>query len=202
MMLEDDRAPLPERGDTPAPGHACQVFRAQDVVVRSGVNRGDPLGGPEDLCPGDIYHLAPAASPMRLVIRPGAAGDGQVIAAGSEVGAPGQPVRVTARLTLMTADGDRVELLVLRHDTGDGAVDYALPLSPMAPRGDYELIQVGTEPGEVRLADLVCTSFVRGTTVTLAEGQQVAVEDLRPGDRLLTRDHGGQTLRWIGRAHV
>jgi len=36
--------------------------------------------------------------------------------------------------------------------------------------------------------------------ITLATGAQRAIEDLRPGDRVLTRDHGGQPLRWVGKA--
>ena len=36
--------------------------------------------------------------------------------------------------------------------------------------------------------------------IALADGRQVAIEALRPGDRVLTRDHGGQPLRWIGSA--
>jgi Ca2+-binding RTX toxin-like protein len=40
--------------------------------------------------------------------------------------------------------------------------------------------------------------FTAGTRLATAEGGR-AVEDLRPGMRLRTRDHGLQPLRWIGR---
>jgi len=43
--------------------------------------------------------------------------------------------------------------------------------------------------------------FVAGTRILTVEGQR-AVEQLVPGDRILTRDHGLQTLRWIGCRHV
>jgi hypothetical protein len=36
--------------------------------------------------------------------------------------------------------------------------------------------------------------------ITLATGAQKPIEDLTPGDKVLTRDHGGQPIRWIGRA--
>lgn len=39
--------------------------------------------------------------------------------------------------------------------------------------------------------------FTRGTQIETADGI-VAIEDLRPGDMILTRDHGLQPLRWIG----
>lgn len=43
--------------------------------------------------------------------------------------------------------------------------------------------------------------FVAGTRILTVEGQR-PVEQLVPGDRILTRDHGLQTLRWIGCRHV
>ena len=46
----------------------------------------------------------------------------------------------------------------------------------------------------------MCISFGRGTLITLATGAQEPIENLRPGDKVLTRDHGAQPIRWIGRA--
>lgn len=43
--------------------------------------------------------------------------------------------------------------------------------------------------------------FVAGTRILTVEGQR-PVEHLVPGDRIMTRDHGLQTLRWIGCRHV
>jgi hypothetical protein len=43
--------------------------------------------------------------------------------------------------------------------------------------------------------------FVAGTKILTVGGQR-PVEQLVPGDRILTRDHGLQTLRWIGCRHV
>jgi hypothetical protein len=60
------------------------------------------------------------------------------------------------------------------------------------------LLKVDDAPQETGLSDLLCVSFARGTMITLASGQQRAIEDLRAGDRVLTRDHGGQPIRWIG----
>lgn len=39
--------------------------------------------------------------------------------------------------------------------------------------------------------------FVAGTRILTEEGLR-AIEDLRPGDRIVTRDHGLQILRWVG----
>ncbi|WP_323038290.1 Hint domain-containing protein [Gemmobacter sp.] len=43
--------------------------------------------------------------------------------------------------------------------------------------------------------DIIC--FCRGTRIATATGDR-PVEDLRPGDLVLTRDHGLQPLRWAG----
>lgn len=45
----------------------------------------------------------------------------------------------------------------------------------------------------------ICAAFARGTLIATAEGP-VAVEDLLPGDAVMTRDEGAQPLRWIGSA--
>jgi len=49
---------------------------------------------------------------------------------------------------------------------------------------------------EVYLED-ICARFARGTLISTAQNK-VAVEDLRPGDKIKTRDNGIRTLRWIG----
>jgi hypothetical protein len=36
--------------------------------------------------------------------------------------------------------------------------------------------------------------------ITLADGRQSPIEALQPGDRVLTRDHGPQPVRWLGTA--
>lgn len=43
----------------------------------------------------------------------------------------------------------------------------------------------------------ICAAYARGTLISTADGP-VAVEDLLPGDGVLTRDDGAQPLRWIG----
>ncbi len=45
------------------------------------------------------------------------------------------------------------------------------------------------------------TCYVSGTLIAAAEGDR-RIEDLAPGDRVLTRDHGLQPVRWIGRSTV
>ncbi|MGB1388470.1 MAG: choice-of-anchor L domain-containing protein [Paracoccaceae bacterium] len=54
-----------------------------------------------------------------------------------------------------------------------------------------------TDVGYIELTTVPC--FTAGTLITTPRGL-IAVEDLRPGDRIMTRDTGMQTLRWIGTA--
>lgn len=178
------------------PGQACQVLAADDIFVSHGVNHGEGLMGPDEVCPGDIYQLDDQRRALRLVVtREG--GQGQRVGPGSAVGREGDAIRLEARYALMGEEGDKVDLLVLCLPDGSR---YALPLSPMATLTDYTLLRVEPAPEETGLSDLLCISFARGTLITLANGAQTPIETLTPGDRILTRDHGGQPVRWIGRA--
>ena len=176
------------------PGHACQVLRADAVYVSQGVNQGDGLGGPDQVYPGDVYALDAAEQPRRLGVTQPQNGR-QHVAFGSQIGTPGDALVIEARYALMTTDGDRVELLLVALPDGSR---YALPLSPMAAGVDYTLLKIEEAPDQLTLSDFLCISFARGTVITLATGQQRAIEDLIPGDKVLTRDHGGQPIRWIG----
>lgn len=190
-----DPAPGVNEPGASGPVQACQVFAAGDFYVTGGANEDDPLDRPERVCTGDTYQLDPDAMPLRLAIRRGP--DGPVVDAGSGIGSPGAPVDLIARYRLMGRKGEGVELLLIAPGPG---LLCALPLSPLAPRTDYTLVAVAPPPAEVALADLLCVSFARGTAITLAGGRQQAIETLAPGDLVLTRDHGKQPVRWVGRA--
>jgi hypothetical protein len=190
------RMTAPASAALPAPGHACQLFAAEDIYVTQGVNLGDGLSLPGEAETGDIYALDPAARPLRLVLSRPEAGAEATVAEGSSLGRPGDAVRMLARHTLMSDGGDKVDLLMLAV----GGQLFALPLSPVSTGAGYTLIASDAAPEEARLADLMSVSFARGTLITLATGRQAAVETLRPGDLILTRDHGAQPLRLLPRA--
>lgn len=196
MALPQD--PISTDGDSPLPLQVCQVFRSDAIYVSTGANFGDGMAGPDDVCLGDVYVLDDRARPERLMLTRGSVQ--QVVAAGSAVGRPGAAISLAARYTMMAPDGYNVELLVLlAEQSGETLI---LPLSPIGVGIDYTLVKIEEAPREGRLADLLCISFARGTMITLEGGSQCAIEDLRPEMRVLTRDHGAQALRWVGKATV
>ena len=178
----------------PAPVQTVQVFAGNGFRVTLGVNIGDGLGPPDEVCPGDIYRRDAAVSGLKLALRHGPSGE--TVAEGSGIGTPGSSLSILATYTLMAGDGDKVDLLVLRI----GGQLVGLPLSPMRPKIDYTLLAIDKPPASVALTDLICVSFARGTLITRADGSQSPIEALAAGDTVLTRDHGAQPIRWIGRA--
>lgn len=197
-MMKDAADPMP----TDRAVQSVRVFPAGAVRVVNGANLGDPLGCAEDLLAGDVYALAHDAAPLRLSL---AAGDQHfAVAADSEAGREGAPIYLDSALVLMPPRGEVVEALVLAETDAEGhlAMVYLMPLSPMAPRTDYALVGIDRDGAARLFAQTACVSFTRGTRITLATGAQAPIEDLRPGDRVLTRDNGAQEVRWVGQSTV
>jgi hypothetical protein len=181
------------------PGYAAYAYPAGEFRVVSGANHGDAVTAADFAELGDGYRLTGTARPRRLMLNSDSQTPGiQTVAAASEVGAPGDRLALLSLLTMMSTQGESVEILLVRHE--DSGEEYALPLSPIVPRLDYTLISAQNDPGEVRIADIVCVSFAAGTLITRAGGAQTPIEALKPGDIILTRDSGPQPVRWIGKA--
>lgn len=184
------------------PDHAVQsipVYPAEQFQVEIGANMGDSLSVLDDLMLDDIYQLTPGTKPRRLALASGA--DGNVyVAQGTELGTVGAQLHLDCALTLMPHSGDNIEALVMVEVDQDGliAAIYLLPLAPMQAQHSYTLVRAEQDSARRKLAQMACVSFTRGTRITMATGAQKPIEDLKPGDRVLTRDEGVQELRWIG----
>jgi len=187
---------IPDRAQT---AHSVSVFPAAAFCVVNGANLGDPISFAAELDLDDVYDVQPGASPLllSLVMHP----DGPfTIAERSAVGHPGAQVHLDCCLTFMSVAGKTKEILVLVELDADGdvAAIYVMPLAHLRAKTDYTLVGIDREAGLKKFAQAACVSFARGTHITLASGEQRRVEDLRPGDLVLTRDDGAQPLRWIG----
>ena len=184
--------------ETARPAHSVSVFRAEQIRVINGANLGDGLSFADELMLDDIYRVSPVARQHRLSLLPSSQPP-FVIAADSEIGTPGEELHLDCCLTFMSGDGQTTDGLVLVETDAEGNVAQVLflPLAQMEARLDYALVGIDRDIALQKFAQVACVSFSRGTMITLASGAQCPVEELSPGDRVLTRDDGPQELRWI-----
>lgn len=182
------------------PIRQLSVIRAESFRVVHGVNEGDPLADASELLHEDIYALDEAARPLRLGLSTDTAREFR-IAADSATGQPGAPVHLDSLLTFMGPAGETREALVfVEVDPASETIAqiYLLPLAPLSPRTGYTLVTIERETARARLAATATVAFTRGTHITMADGRQLPIEDIRPGDKVLTRDSGPQAVRWTG----
>ena len=183
----------------PIPSQTVPVHLAAQFVVTDGVAEGDGLSFADELVMDDVYQLSPGAERRSLTLRVSPGGRFRV-EDGSACGGAGNLVVLDSCLTLMAPDSTTLEALVLVEVVEDGVeAVYLLPLAALLPGMDYRLVGVDRHAATTRFAEVACVSFTRGTHITMASGKQVPIEDLRVGDRVLTRDDGPQAVRWIGR---
>jgi len=175
------------------------VLRATDFRVSDGVAAGDAVSFADELVLDDIYQLAAEAARVRLGFSVSDVESSFRIDPGSEAGTSGNRLVLDCALTFMAPDSLTFEALVL-VEVEDGAVAqvYLLPLVTLLPKTNYRLVGIDRESALARFAEVACVSFTRGTHITLASGAQVPIEQLRIGDKVLTRDDGPQAVRWIG----
>jgi hypothetical protein len=175
------------------------VFRAQSLRVFNGANQGDPIGFADELQLDDIYRLSPTAALSPLPVIAGAQPPFQ-IAQDTTLGMPGADLHLDCIVTFMSGNGQTSEALILveTDEAGNIAQIYVQPLAPLSPKTEYVLVGINRDGALQRFAQIACVSFTGGTHITMANGAQRRVEDLRVGDRVLTRDDGPQEIRWMG----
>lgn len=190
----DTRAYLPTRH--------LSVYPAEAFCVSHGVNEGEALSDATELVHEDVYELSKGAAPSRLSVSIGKGGEATfVVAPESGIGTAGAPLYLDSLVTFMTPTRATLEALIfveVEPTTGNIADVYLHPLGQIEPDLTYSLVTIDRETGPKRLAESASVAFTRGTHITMGDGRQVPVEDLVPGDRVLTRDSGVQEVRWVG----
>ena len=175
------------------------VYVADQIRATDGANMGDLLSFSSELILDDVYELDFGAAPARLSL---IARDDASFSIGldTKIGTPGAVIHLDSALTFMSPNGSTSDALLLVEVDAQGDVDqiYLLPFSALGSHVEYRLVGIDRDNALHKFAQVACVSFTRGTQITTASGAQRAVEDLVVGDRLLTRDDGVQTLRWIG----
>lgn len=84
----------------------------------------------------------------------------------------------------------------LALNTLAGTVDTVAPATGALANN----LTINVAPGD-EILDIAPVCFTRGTLIETPEGPR-PIETLAPGDPVLTRDHGPQPVRWIGRRVV
>lgn len=160
-----------------------ETFDAHDFRVVAGIREGDMLDLPELCEPGDEFRLSRGARTHRIA------------APAEEPGAAPPPVVTLAEHRLMSSHAQDLRIMVLATREGRRLI---WPDRPLDPHLHYTLL-ASSEGASLRALGSLTAAFAAGTTILRSDGRALPVEALRPGDQVLTRDHGPQELRWIGR---
>jgi hypothetical protein len=179
------------------------VFRSSDFTAVAGVARGEEIGVSDDLVLDDVYQLASGAQRVLLTFR--LVGDNRPyqIVDDNKPGGRGRDLFLDTCITLMGNDGSTHEALIFAEVELGVLVDtYLLPLDTLREEIDYRLVGNDPKAAPALFSRMACVAFSRGTQITLSTGEQRRIEDLRIGDRVLTRDDGGQPVRWIGQSTI
>lgn len=178
---------------------SVSVWHADQFRVSDGVAQGDAISFADELVLDDVYELAPGRVPSMLSLELPDSGNAFRIGQNSDAGLPGTDVYLDCCITLMGSDSRTYEALVLVEVVAGGVESvYLLPLANLRAATPYRLVGIDRQIATTRFAEVASVSFTRGTHITMASGAQVRIEDIRVGDRVLTRDDGPQAVRWVG----
>jgi len=185
--------------ETPLTKQTVAVFRGSDFVATEGVAEGDAISFADELVMDDVYQLRRPAARARLTLGIADGSDTFVLTDESELGTAGHDLALDCCITLMAPDGTTYEALIFVEIEAGGVEEiYLLPLATLSPEMNYQLVGVDRHTATTRFAEVACVSFTKGTHITMASGKQTPIEELKAGDKVLTRDYGPQEIRWVG----
>ncbi len=109
--------------------------------------------------------------------------------------AAGSPVVINYRLT-DDAGFEGYSISIGAGNTGRNNTTAFITNSPMVPNNTYVFTDesiIGNDPAPY--SEFAC--FTAGSMIKTALGER-PIEEIVAGDRVMTRDHGLQTVRWVG----
>jgi len=171
------------------PTQTVAVFESRHFTVIDGVAEGEGISFADDLLMDDVYRLDIKAERQPLTLQTIDKTGAFQVAPGSAMGFDGHQVVLDSCATFMAPDGKTYEALILVEVVSGGVeAIYLLPLATLIPNVEYRLVGVDRHTATARFAEVACVSFSRGTHITLASGQQMPIENMKVGDRVLTRE--------------
>ncbi|MGB0959493.1 MAG: Hint domain-containing protein, partial [Halocynthiibacter sp.] len=176
------------------------VVDARILQSTSGANIGDSITHADAAVLNDVYKKKTNHPTLSLKLNGSEALDTFAIHPETEVGTPNATVVLDAALTFQSDLGHIVELLTfVELDSTNSYIQntYFLMLSPLEAQREYELIGLDVEHMSQKLALFHTPSFVKGTPISLADGRDVPVCELKEGDIVQTLENGPQTIRHI-----
>lgn len=167
------------------------VILASDFVTTDGVMKGETISFADELVLDDVFQIRPQTRHRLLSLI--ADQDGWRLDDMS-----GNRLHLDCCLTFMDASGGTHEAIILvAEDKGTVAEIYVQPLGDLRPQTDYRLLGIARHTATRRFAEAATGSFAKGTRISRPDGSMCPIEDLRQGDRVLTRDAGPQPVRQI-----
>ena len=174
------------------------IYTGTQFSVVHGLNYDDPLSSKADLYLDDVYRLKTKAQPTRLTLQTAPTGRRHRVAPHSAIGAIGAAVHLDCQITLISDAGHTFDALIfVEVELGEIKQVYLSAFATLQPDTDYRLIGIDRHVDPAKLVELHDPVFYPGTQITLTDGSLCAVEDLKPGQKILTHDFAEQKVSCV-----
>ncbi|MBF9043166.1 hemolysin [Rhodobacterales bacterium HKCCE4037] len=160
----------------------------------------DSASGPElddgEFDEGDIINIGGTNYTIDLIQEPSSSGS-FLLGNGSTAGFGAKSESNLDVMFLTVSDGVTTRYFILPNDSYGDFNIQSVTTGGINDVAGNDAAVIGTTDNET---NIVC--FAEGTLIETMSGKMVPVERLAVGDLVRTLDHGGQPIRWIGRAHL
>ncbi len=180
-----------------------QAYPSRYLTVVDGYNLGAEISFLAELTLDDIYSISVSAVPNEFTVIHKANRQFEIVS-GSSSGTPGNLLHFDCMITLMSTLGDVVDVIIMVETSNNNRVENVLflPLVNLIPGRGYTLIGINQDDPQARYGEHAMAAFAQGTHITISSGEQRPIENLKPGDEILTRSDGPQVLHWVRKSTV